>query len=109
MLSNLCRSHAPRRGLVALAVVILCSGRPSRAEEGLIRLENSSSVVEFERGHGKLTRFYDKRSRTELISEPRLASNFQLLIPLPKLEGNYFRFPRGPLDLFLNRRTGGRA
>jgi hypothetical protein len=90
VLSNLCPSHAPRRGfLVALAVVILCSGRPSRAEEGLIRLENSSYIVEFERGHGKLTRFYDKRSRTELISEPRLASNFQLLIPLPKLEGNY--------------------
>jgi hypothetical protein len=81
---------SPKRSLKALFIVmILGSGALALAQQAPVRLENPSYVVEFDSDHGRLIRFFDKRSKTELISEPRLASNFRLLIPLPMLEGNY--------------------
>ena len=52
-------------------------------------LENNLYRIEVDRKAGLIVSLLDKRSRTELITEPRLADNFRLLLPLPDLEANY--------------------
>lgn len=54
-----------------------------------LRLENEGYTVEVKMPNGLISRCLDKRTGTELITEPRLADNFRLLLPLPDLEGNY--------------------
>jgi len=52
-------------------------------------VENDCYRVEVEPQHGRIVRVYDKRGRLELITEPRLAENFRLLLPLPQMHANY--------------------
>jgi hypothetical protein len=52
------------------------------SENGLYRLEADPET-------GLIVRILDKKSGVELITEPRLAGNFSLLLPLPDLEANY--------------------
>ena len=54
-----------------------------------LQLENEFTLVEVSPEHGLISRLYDKVGKIELITEPRLADNFSLLVPLPDLEGNY--------------------
>lgn len=61
----------------------------ARAAGDTLRLENEFYVVEVTRPNGLISRLYDKKGEIEVISEPRLADNFRLLVPLPDLEGNY--------------------
>ena len=70
-------------------VLLLAVSGAAQTQKDPMRLENSNYTIEVSKGNGLLCHFYDKRSRTELISEPRLADNFRLLVPLPDLEGNY--------------------
>ena len=58
-------------------------------ETSKLRLENKFTLVEVTPEHGLISRLYDKVGKIELITEPRLADNFRLLVPLPDLEGNY--------------------
>ena len=55
----------------------------------LIYLENAYYAIEIETMHGTLQRLTDKVGGYELITEPRLADNFRLLLPLPAVECNY--------------------
>lgn len=52
-------------------------------------LENTHYRVEVESLHGRILRIRDKAGRIELLTEPRLADNFRLLLPLPGLRSNY--------------------
>src|ERR1051325_2791691 len=52
-------------------------------------IENRLYRVEVDSGNGVIRRVLDNTSGIDLFSEPRLADNFRLLIPLPDLEGNY--------------------
>jgi hypothetical protein len=66
-----------------------------RAEESYpdgdsrIEIENPYYLVAVDTENGAIVKLLDKRSGVNLISEPRLADNFRLLIPLPDLEANY--------------------
>jgi len=74
---------------VAIVAFAACSLSVAAQTGNPIRLENAAYVVDVAPTNGAIRRFYDKRSRTELISEARLADNFRLLVPLARLEGNY--------------------
>ena len=52
-------------------------------------LENQSFLLRFNSLNGSIIGLMDKKTNTEIISEPRLAESFQLLVPLPHKEGNY--------------------
>lgn len=54
-----------------------------------LTLENAYYVVAVDPVNGAISKLLDKKSGLDLISEPRLADNFRLLIPLPDLEANY--------------------
>src|SRR5437773_7885077 len=54
-----------------------------------MRIENEYYLVEIDPEHGALVRLRDKIGRLELITEPRLAENFRLLLPLPGMHANY--------------------
>src|ERR1039458_8804616 len=54
-----------------------------------LTLENAHYVVAVDPVNGAISKLLDKKSGLDLISEPRLADNFRLLIPLPDLEANY--------------------
>ncbi|MCJ8331409.1 MAG: hypothetical protein HRT89_19315 [Lentisphaeria bacterium] len=54
-----------------------------------MNFENEYYIIEIDDKHGRIERLYDKAGDVELITEPRLAENFRLLLPLPDLEGNY--------------------
>ena len=90
-------------------ILLLAVSGAAQIQDDPIRFENSNYTIEVSRGSGLLSRFYDKRSRTELITEPRLADNFRLLVPLPDLEGNYIlgreqkltRYEQNPDSLIL--------
>ncbi len=73
----------------ALVVFTVFSMTGAAQTTNPIRLENAAYILEVLPGNGAVSRFYDKLSGTELISERRLADNFRLLVPLPGLEGNY--------------------
>jgi hypothetical protein len=66
-----------------------------RAEESTpggdnqIEIENTFYLVAVDAESGAIAKLVDKHSGQNLISEPRLADNFRLLIPLPDLEANY--------------------
>ena len=79
----LIQSHAAMLALSLSAVAV------AQNSQERIRIENSGYIVEVLRANGAIARLYDKHGRTELISEPRLADNFRILVPLPDLEGNY--------------------
>ena len=57
--------------------------------QNTIRTANDHFVIEVERKAGRLIRFRDRMGGYELITEPRLADNFRLLLPLKDLECNY--------------------
>jgi hypothetical protein len=52
-------------------------------------LENDLYYLEVDGEFGCITRIRDKRGGFELITEPRLAENFRVLLPLPDVECNY--------------------
>lgn len=54
-----------------------------------IQLENELYLLEIEPEHGALVRLRDKMGNLELITEPRLAENFRLLLPVPGMHANY--------------------
>jgi hypothetical protein len=51
--------------------------------------ENHLYLLEVDSKHGVLSRLRDKIGKVELITEPRLAENFRLLLPLPKMHANH--------------------
>ena len=53
------------------------------------KLENDTFKLKFEIATGALKSVFHKKSHFEAIGEPRLASNFKLLVPLPELRHNY--------------------
>ena len=55
----------------------------------MICIENPHYRIEIDSTHGRITRIHDRKGKFELIAEPRLAKNFQLLLPLPGMEANY--------------------
>jgi hypothetical protein len=77
------------KGVTMLAVAVWITGAAAQNNPDRLRMENGAYLIEVARGNGAIVRLYDKRSQTDLISEPRLADNFRLLVPLPDLEGNY--------------------
>ncbi|MBI2914985.1 MAG: hypothetical protein HYY08_03555 [Firmicutes bacterium] len=54
-----------------------------------MRLENMKYLLEFDRKSGAILRILDKEADLDLLTEPRLADNFRLLLPLPDTEANY--------------------
>src|SRR5690242_4541099 len=59
-------------------------GADTRCEGGtkMAKLENDLYLLEIDRGNGSIKRVYDKRGKIDLITEPRLAESFRLLLPL---------------------------
>ena len=47
------------------------------------QIENDFYLVEVDAGNGAIKRIFDKIGGLELISEPRLADNFRICLPLP--------------------------
>src|SRR5689334_20123633 len=77
-----------------LLIAIICSLSlltSGRAEENKTKttLENDLYRVDVDSETGVICKIFDKTGGIDLITEPRLADNFRLLIPLPDLEGNY--------------------
>jgi len=74
-----------------------------------IELENSAYAIALDSASGIIVSLWDKKSGVNLITEPRLADNFRLLIPLRDLEANYIlgreqrltRYEKGPDRLTL--------
>jgi len=54
-----------------------------------MEIENLLYLIAVDAANGAIVKLLDKKSGVNLISEPRLADNFRLLIPLPDLESNY--------------------
>ena len=52
-------------------------------------LENESLRVGLDESTGAILAVFDKIGGINLITEPRLAENFRLLLPMPKMEANY--------------------
>jgi hypothetical protein len=76
-----------RRAVITLSLLCVpAHGQPTLER---ISLENENYRVEVTPENGRISRIFDKRSGIELITEPRLADNFRLLLPLTNLEGNY--------------------
>jgi hypothetical protein len=81
----------------------------SPAADSRIEIENPHYLVAVDAANGAIVKLLDKKSGINLISEPRLADNFRLLIPLPDLEANYIlgreqrlaRYEKGPDSLKL--------
>jgi len=71
-----------------------------------VRIANNSYVVEVERKAGRLVRLQDRIGGYELITEPRLADNFRLLLPLGNFECNYIFGSRQRLTSFEKTETG---
>ena len=62
-----------------------------------MKIENDYYLIEIEREHGRLVRLRDKVGKIELITEPRLAENFRLLLPVPGMHANYILGTEQPL------------
>lgn len=54
-----------------------------------IVLDNGAVHVEFDREHGRMTRLRHAALGIDVVTEPRLAENFRLLLPLPGWRGHY--------------------
>jgi hypothetical protein len=54
-----------------------------------MRIENDYFAVVVEPTHGRIQQITEKQGGFELITEPRLADNFRLLVPIPDMHGNY--------------------
>ena len=54
-----------------------------------MHIENEYYRVEVDQSTGALTQVRDKQGGFDLVSEPRLAASFRLLVPLPELRSNY--------------------
>ena len=54
-----------------------------------IVLQNDLCLLEFDRANGALVRLLDEVGGCEVITEPRLAESFRLLLPLPDMHANY--------------------
>lgn len=52
-------------------------------------LENDLYLIDIEETHGTITRILDKLGKIELITEPRLADNWRLLLPTATTQANY--------------------
>ena len=52
-------------------------------------LENSRYRIDCDMESGRLMQVRDKAGGYDLISDPRLAENYRLLVPLPDMEANY--------------------
>jgi len=83
----------------------------SAGNNQLLALENESSLVEVALPCGRITRIRDKRAGIELISEPRLADNFKVSLPIrgrhawQATEGNYILGREQPLTS--HKKEGG--
>jgi hypothetical protein len=62
-----------------------------------MKIENGLYLIGIEPETGRIESILDRRSNIELISEPRLADNFRLLLPTPELEANYVLGAEQPL------------
>ncbi len=67
----------------------LQTGREPIEPHHKVELENGFYRVEVDLKNGTIVGLRDKIGSIDLITEPRLADNFRLLIPLPDLEANY--------------------
>lgn len=81
-------------------------GVNSPASSERTTLENQYYRVDVDPVNGLIVRLRDKIGGLELITEPRLADNFRLLVPLPELEGNYILGKQQRLSS-LRKRDGG--
>lgn len=63
-----------------------------------IHLENAYYAISIEPLHGVIVSLRDKVGGYDLITEPRLAGNFKLLLPLPGYECNYLDGCEQPLS-----------
>lgn len=63
--------------------------RVEGTHDKMLKLENELYVVEMDPDHGTIQRVTDKVGGFDLITEPRLAESFRLLVPLPDLHANY--------------------
>ena len=52
-------------------------------------LRNDLYLLEFDAANGALIRLRDEAAGCEVITEPRLADSFRLLLPLPDMHANY--------------------
>lgn len=54
-----------------------------------MRIENALYRIDIEPKHGTILQIRDKVGRLNLITEPRLADSFRILLPLPTMQANY--------------------
>src|SRR5688572_17373605 len=75
----------------SFVIVIFCSlSLPLHAEsKPTTTIENDHYRADVDSENGVICKIFDKGGGIDLISEPRLADNFRMLIPLPDLEANY--------------------
>ena len=73
-----------------IAPIIVPSDRIPEPFVGQINMktENDFYRVEIDASTGGVRGLFDKTAKVELISEPRLAQSFRLLLPLADLEAN---------------------
>ncbi len=97
------QSHFHRRFTVSASLLAACSAlviptaaaTSTSSHTSLLTLENDFNLVQVALPNGLITRIRDKRAGLELITEPRLADNFKVSLPLPgkyawqATEGNY--------------------
>ena len=62
-----------------------------------MHIENDHFAVEVEPARGRIQKITEKQGGLELITEPRLADNFRLLVPTPDMHGNYILGAEQPL------------
>lgn len=71
-----------------------------------MQLQNHLYTVEVEPAHGLITGIRDRAGDFEILAEPRLADNFRLLIPLPRVHSNYIHGPEQKLTA-IKKHAGG--
>jgi hypothetical protein len=72
-----------------------------------VEIESNLYVMQFDPRNGSITRVYDKQSKIEMITEPRLADSFRLLLPLgPRRQANYILGKQQRLTSFKKTRDG---
>ncbi len=76
---------------------ILEAKEPATGEGGTIDIESDYYLVRVDAGNGAIVKLLDKKGGIDLITEPRLADNFRVLLPLPDLEANYIVGPQQKL------------
>ncbi|MHB0999991.1 MAG: hypothetical protein ACYC27_12165 [Armatimonadota bacterium] len=92
-----------------LCMVVITTGSVALGEEDgrMIKMENNLYILEIDRDNGAINRIYDKVGKVEIISEPRLADSFRLLLPLgQRQQANYILGRDQRLTTIEERSTG---